>query len=398
MIIPWGTDAPIYHPPIATVAVIVVNTVVFFAFPSADFQDWSLELGGGVHPVQWLANVFMHVGLGHLIGNMVFLWVFGLIVEGKLGAIGFLAVYLLMGVGESALIQLTAHPEPIRHMLGASGVIYGLMAMCLIWAPRNDLNCILFFRFQPVDAEIPILWFAGFYIAFEVLSTTATQFAVSSALAHAGGAAAGTVAAVALLKTSLVDCEGWDLFSVMRGRKGKGQGGGKSSRSRSLAENVRKKAKKSVKKKKPESPASGEDRSQAALRTLRGHLEADEIEAALSFYKNARKKIPGWRPPDPEWIELIKAVLDQKAWDDASGLMRAYLDEAEFPSVKIRLKLADVLIRRLDRPVAGERVLDAISEAELTPALADVRRQLAARAEHLREEGVLEIDDEIPGV
>ncbi|MDR3617811.1 MAG: rhomboid family intramembrane serine protease [Paludisphaera borealis] len=394
MIIPWGTDAPIYHRPIATVAMIVLNVLIFFAFPSPDYMDWSLELGGGRHPIQWLTNVFMHLGLGHLIGNMIFLWAFGIIVEGKLGAIGFVAVYLAMGACESALIQILVRPEVIRHMLGASGVIFGLMAICLIWAPRNDLNCIAFFQFFPTDHEIPILWFAGFYIVMEVLGATASQFAASSALAHAGGAAVGTIAGVGLLKAKLVDCEGWDLLSIMAGRKG--QGGGKSH---SLADNVRKRAKKSAKKKKAdaEAAATGEDPSQTALRTLRGHLEAGETEAALSFYRGMRRKFTRWRPPDPEWIELIKAVLAQKAWDDASGLMRAYIDESEFPSDKIRLRLAEVLIRRLDRPVAGERVLEGVAEAGLTPQLAEVRRQLAALAEQKREEGVLEIDDEVRG-
>ena len=395
MIIPWGTDAPIYHRPIATIAIIILNVAAFFAFPSADFQEWTLELGGDVHPVQWVTNVFMHIGLVHLIGNMIFLWSFGIIVEGKLGAVAFTAVYLAMGATESGLIQLLARPEEVRHMLGASGVIYGLMAICLVWAPRNDLSCIFFFGLRPIDAEIPILWFSGFYIAYEALVTTATRFAVSSALAHAGGAAVGLVAGVVLLKAGLVDCEGWDIFSISRVLKGRG--GVKSFRSSSVADKSRKRAKKSAKKKKAVA-ATGEDPAQAALKTLRGHLEADEIEAAFSFYKGMRRKFTRWRPPDPEWVELIKAVLEKNEWDDAVALMRAYLDESEFPSVKIRLRLADVLIRRLDRPVAGERVLQGVSEAELTPQLAEVRRRLAARAEQLREEGVLEIDDEVRGV
>ncbi len=400
MIIPWGTDAPIYHRPIATVAIIVLNVAAFVLFPSADFEEWTLELGGGVHPVQWVTNVFMHIGLVHLIGNMIFLWAFGIIVEGKLGAVGFSALYLTMGAAESGLIQLLAHPEPIRHMLGASGVIYGLMAICLVWAPRNDLSCIFFLGFRPISAEIPILWFSGFYIAYETLSTTATRFAVSSALAHAGGAAVGFVAGVVLLRADLVDCEGWDLFSVSRVLKGRG--GGKASESSWVADKVRKRAEKAAKlkkknKKKQAAAATGEDPSQAALRTLRRHLEADETEAAVSFYKQMRRKFTRWRPPEPEWVELIKAVLDKKDWDDAVTLMRAYLDESEFPSVKVRLKLADVLIRRLDRPVAGERVLEGVPKDGLSPQLAEVRRQLAARAEQLREEGVLEIDDEARG-
>jgi membrane associated rhomboid family serine protease len=393
MIIPWGTDAPIYHRPIATVAMILLNVAIFVAFPSPDHMDWTLELGGGVHPVQWLTNVFMHLGLVHLIGNMIFLWAFGIIVEGKLGAIGFVAVYLAMGVCESALIQFFIRPEVIRHMLGASGAIYGLMAICLVWAPRNDLNCVSLGWYFSGDLEIPILWFAGFYIALEFLGTTASRFAASSALAHAGGAAVGILAAVGLLKANLVDCEGWDLLSIMGGRRG--QGGGKSTRSRSLADNVRKQAKKAKKKK--AAVATGEDPGQAVLRTLRGHLEAGETEAALAFYRGARRRIAGWKPPDAEWIDLIKAGLAQHAWDDATGVMRAYLNESEFPSVKIRLRLAEVLIRRLDRPVAGERVLAEVSEADLTPQLADVRRQLAALAEQMREEGVLEIDDEVRG-
>ncbi len=92
MILPWGTDAPIYHRPVATIGVIVVNVLIFVAFPSPLHEDWMLELGGGIHPLQWLSNIFMHLGLGHLLGNMLFLWAFGIIVEGKLGALGFLAV------------------------------------------------------------------------------------------------------------------------------------------------------------------------------------------------------------------------------------------------------------------------------------------------------------------
>jgi membrane associated rhomboid family serine protease len=399
MIIPWGTDAPIYHRPIATVAVIVLNVASFVVFPWAANQDWTLEIGGGVHPVQWASSLFMHMGFGHLIGNMIFLWAFGIIVEGKLGALGFLAVYLGVGVVESALIQVLARPEAIHHMLGASGAIYGLMAICLVWAPRNDLNCIglyqgFFFRHIPIDLEIPILWFAGFYIAFEALATTATQFAVSGKLAHATGAVVGAVAAVLLLKAGLVDCEGWDLLSLIRKRRELG----KSSNRYRLPSEKPRKAKKGRKKKSADAGAvRGEDPSQAALRTLRRHLEAGEIEASLSFYKGARKKLAGWRPPDPDWIELIKALLEQQSWEEAVPLMRAYLDESEFPSEKIRLRLADVLIRRLDRPVAGERVLEGVPEAELPPPLAEVRRKLAALAEHKREEGVLEIDDEIRG-
>src|SRR5262245_50368908 len=128
MFIPYGTDAPIYHWPFATVGLIVVNVVLFFAVPvfqpppsttitieepegdldpdmaldgdshhdeatkkilSALSPSWysrqglSLWLGQGLHPSQWLTHNFLHAGLIHLIGNMIFLWAYGIVVEGK---------------------------------------------------------------------------------------------------------------------------------------------------------------------------------------------------------------------------------------------------------------------------------------------------------------------------
>ena len=115
MIIPWGTDAPIYHRPIATIAIIVLNVLSSLLFPAATHEDWTLVLGDGIHPLQWLTNIFMHLGFDHLVGNMLFLWAFGIIVEGKLGWRGFALVYLGLGIVESALMQLFIRTEePVR--------------------------------------------------------------------------------------------------------------------------------------------------------------------------------------------------------------------------------------------------------------------------------------------
>lgn len=393
MIIPWGTDAPIYHRPVATIGLIVVNVLIFVAFPSQLHEDWMLELGAGIHPLQWLSNIFMHLGFGHLIGNMIFLWAFGIIVEGKLGALGFLAVYLAMGVGESALFQVLARPEEVRYMLGASGAIFGLMALCLLWAPRNDLHCIVFFRIFPSDWEVPIIWFAGFYIAWDVLGASAGSFAVSTALIHAGGAAAGAFAGLLLLKFDLVDCEGWDLISLIRKRHGLATSSKRLPRG-SFTRKTKKRPKGS-----PSKPKKSDDeRALYALNMLGAHLDADEVEAALAVYKTTRRKIRGWRPPDSDRLRLIKALLHQKAWEDVVGVTRAYLDESQLPSPKIRLRMAEVLIRRLDKPAAGLRVLEEVADADLTPPLVQVRDRLVAMAERMREEGTLEIDEEIMGV
>src|SRR4051812_8846087 len=125
IVIPTGTDAPIYHWPYVTVALIVLNVALLFAVPPtptvilldedevveevegpSTFDRYALALGDGrLHPVQWVTHNFLHYGLGHLLGNMLFLWAFGIVVEGKLGPVKYLLAYLAIGTLHGALVQ-----------------------------------------------------------------------------------------------------------------------------------------------------------------------------------------------------------------------------------------------------------------------------------------------------
>ena len=85
-IIPTGTDAPIYHLPIVTGLTIAANVVVFvfqLLNPGLTEMFW-LEFGT-FRPHTWLTAAYLHADFGHLFGNMVFLFIYGLIVEGKVG-------------------------------------------------------------------------------------------------------------------------------------------------------------------------------------------------------------------------------------------------------------------------------------------------------------------------
>jgi membrane associated rhomboid family serine protease len=111
MLIPIGTDAPLYHYPITTIGLILANTVCFFVTGlggQETLDSWVLHFGT-INPVEWLSTMFAHAGFGHLIGNMFFLWGFGLVVEGKLG--WWLMLYLAMGISQAALIQLIMLPR-----------------------------------------------------------------------------------------------------------------------------------------------------------------------------------------------------------------------------------------------------------------------------------------------
>src|SRR5262245_50823743 len=141
MFIPIGTDAPIYYRPFATISLIAANVLLHIAGYQGDMEGWQLELGNGLHPVQWWTSAFYHYGIVHLIGNMIFLWTFGLIVEGKLGWRRFLALYLALAGTEGAITQTIMLGADTSTLAagGCSGLNYALMAISLIWAPRNEV-------------------------------------------------------------------------------------------------------------------------------------------------------------------------------------------------------------------------------------------------------------------
>src|SRR5262249_18314433 len=155
----------------------------------------------------------------HLVGNMIFLWTFGFVVEGKLGWWAFTLVYLGLGVSESAAMQLLVPSQHEVHMLGSSTIIFGLLAMCLVWAPRNEVLCILWLGFRPIALDLSILWFAVVYLVFELLTAGMSGVILANvtdyssgliadlALDHTFGAILGFALGVVLLKLEWVACE-----------------------------------------------------------------------------------------------------------------------------------------------------------------------------------------------
>jgi membrane associated rhomboid family serine protease len=222
-VFPWKTDAPIYHLPVATVTLIVLNAIAFFVTINAteieNVEPWMLAFGDGLHPVQWVSNIFMHADVMHLVGNMIFLWAFGLVIEGKIGWWRFVLVYLGMGVFESATAQLFMLNGE-GWALGASGAIYGLVAMALVWAPSNSMSVFMLLGVRPISFDFPIIGLATLYIGLEVYSAIAAEFQMSSAMLHLAGVVPGFAIAIAMLKLDWVDCEDWDFFAVFAGRQG----------------------------------------------------------------------------------------------------------------------------------------------------------------------------------
>jgi membrane associated rhomboid family serine protease len=416
MLIPWGTDAPIYHRPIATVAMLALNVVVHVFFPPSARSDWALELGDGLHPFQWVTNLFLHSGYLHLIGNTIFLWTFGFLVEGKLGWWAFALVYLGIGASESAALQLLVQSDQGVRIAGASSVIFALLGMCLVWAPKNEVQCFLWVRMMPIEFDLPIVWFGALYLCFDVLtggmsgfvmanvSSSSTSVILATVLNQSAGAILGIVVAIALLKLDLVDCEDWDIFALLQGRQGQSRKrGGKRKLARRFVDAAYGQAPKpkARSRSKPKGTAppikSFVDPSARALQAIREHLDLGEVEAALAVYRKTTGSRPDWQLPESDCRDLAKALLELHAWEDAASVMRDHVRLAFEPSARIRLKLAQVLIQKLKRPLQALKVLEEIPDDSLSESFEAIRQQLMkqATAIHEDEEGPLEFQDEL---
>jgi membrane associated rhomboid family serine protease len=399
MIIPWSTDAPIYHRPWATIALMVASVAAFALTVGMDedvLESYMLTHGDGLHPLQWLTSNFLHGGILHLLGNLVFLWAFALVVEGKVGFLPFLAIFLGIGIIQCGLEQLLTLGFDSGASMGNSAIVYGIMAMALVWAPQNEINCFWNFGFRGGLIDLSIFWCALLYIAMEVFQVVfwGATFGVtaSTAILHLSGAAVGFVVATVMLKLEWVDCENWDLYSVFGNRKGKASGSSRTRSRRSEGEEDEEPRPRRSKAVEATPAVSPEDRAANATRRLKAHLEAGSVAEAYASYDKSVRTIAGWMPPDPDWLALIQALLAAEDWRTAATVMEDYLRRSPKPTARVRLRLAQVLVKDFQRPTHALKVLDDIPAGALPPNLETTASQLRRQAEQMRDEGVLELD------
>jgi len=131
-----------------------------------------------------VTSMFLHGGLLHLLGNLLFLWIFGPSVEAALGSKRFALMYVFSGVA-AALAQATLTPLP---MLGASGAISGVLAAYVSLYPRRRIDTLAFIFIVP----IPALFFVLEWFAINLLSGVSGRGGVAW-WAHIGGFLAGLV-------------------------------------------------------------------------------------------------------------------------------------------------------------------------------------------------------------
>ncbi|MGR3804873.1 rhomboid family intramembrane serine protease [Marinibacterium profundimaris] len=162
--------------PYVTYALILANVAIFALYTGAlagpealnrFYMTWALipaEVTSGQGWVTFLSSMFLHGGLMHLAGNMLFLWIFGDNLEDEMGHMPFLGFYLASGIG-AGLIHVLAAPYSPVPTVGASGAIAGVMGGYLLLFPKARVDILLilviFFKVFPVPAWLMLgLWFA----------------------------------------------------------------------------------------------------------------------------------------------------------------------------------------------------------------------------------------------
>ncbi len=422
LIIPTGTDAPIYHWPIATVGFIVLNIALMIAGPrpagrmiamddegnlsfraetSGEFETYALTLGDGLHPTQWVTHNFLHIGWLHLIGNMIFLWAFGVVVEGKLGVLRFIAVYLAIGTLHGAFTQSILLLTGVHgHAAGASAIIFGLLAICMVWAPRNEVHCIWILwvgvRVFINQFDLRYTWLAVLYMIQQIANLVWAALmgrALVSEAGHLSGALWGFVIGMGMLKLKWVDCDGWDVLTIWK--KDRKLAGDWKLRGRRLD---RQKRSDRPSKKRAGASADGEgpglaERSSSALQKFRKLLEMGDHAGAISAYDRSARTISDW-PDGPDLLALIKEMHANGGEAVSLPLMRDYCRRYPSSSHRMRLKIAQVLIRDRQKPTGALRVLAEIPEGSLPAQLETARVGLIRQAQRMVDDGVLELEGE----
>lgn len=191
---------PSQKTPYVTYVIIAINVAVFLlslplasndAALGAFYGTWAMipeRVSGGVQPYTLVTSIFLHGGLMHLAGNMLFLWIFGDNLEEELGHRGFALFYLVCGVGAS-LAQVLADPASLVPTVGASGAIAGVMGGYLLLFPKAKVDVlfifVIFFKIFPIPAWIMLgIWFGLQLVSGSTIDTSNGGVAY---WAHAGG-------------------------------------------------------------------------------------------------------------------------------------------------------------------------------------------------------------------
>lgn len=207
--IPIRDDNPTRTVAFVTIALIAANALAFvheLRLPATLTEDFIRQFGlipavltHGRQLADYLTvftSMFLHGGWMHLIGNMLYLWIFGNNIEDAVGHFRFILFYLLCGAGAAAT-QVFISPDSTVPMIGASGAVSGVLGAYLLLYPRARVTVLIpiwiFIRFIEVPAVLMLVFWFGLQLLSGMLTRHMDVTGGVAFWAHIGGFVAGMV-------------------------------------------------------------------------------------------------------------------------------------------------------------------------------------------------------------
>ena len=147
-----------------------------------------------------LSYMFLHGDIWHLIGNLLFLWVFGDNIEDAMGHVRFALFYLLCGIG-GGLCHSLLLPESTAPMIGASGAVSGVLGAYLMLHPKVKVLALVF---KHIPLYLPAYWLIGAWLVMQLISVVISHEGEAvSWWAHIGGFVIGALLIIPLRDKSI---------------------------------------------------------------------------------------------------------------------------------------------------------------------------------------------------
>ena len=220
MFLPYRVDVPFNHRPVVNWVVVIAVILVFVlqmveiakyaseGMEAGDYADYLENTttrqfvlkGWGIKGL--FGHMWLHGGIFHLGGNLIFLWLFGNAVCSKIGNSYYLPAYVLCGLAAAIAHLLLFNVS----MLGASGAIMGMVGMYLVFFPENSISCILWFVLPLARFNVSGYWLILVWFAFDILGAMYGGGGVAY-FAHIGGFLTGFGLAILLLKKKVIVME-----------------------------------------------------------------------------------------------------------------------------------------------------------------------------------------------
>jgi len=378
-LIPTGTDRDDGSRPLVVPLLVAACVAVYLVTPDTGRDlasmsrrvDFLYRFGISYEEFAWwqtATHQFLHGSLFHLLSNLFFLAAFGLVLESRLGHLGFLLFYAVGGAAAGLLqvgvSHLLASDGVTGPAIGASGAVSAVMGAVFALYPRANVRGIAIPQF--VRTQVSIQWMLAFAVAVDVVRTildwSGTGHSGIATLAHLGGLAFGFLTGIGLLATGLVPRGDFDALFLMRQWRRRREmraavrESGLGTADGPVAARVR---------------AGGDGVESEAQRTLRGtiaaaHRERDYVLAAR-LYLELLKTIPDATLPAAIQLDVANELARVGRHEAAAVAYGRFLERfrTHANADDVRVMLAVIQARRIGDKAAARRTLDGFGGREL---------------------------------